>query len=90
MVSMYDDRAWFGLIGSKTKRILFEHRLRERGIASGRLAGMTCPIGVPGISGKAPAVIAASVAAQLLGVWEAGALADHHAAAFQPAESTSR
>jgi len=85
-----DDRAWFGLIGSKTKRMLFEHRLRERGIASERLAGMTCPIGVPGISGKAPAVIAASVAAQLLGVWEAGALADHHAAAFQPAESSSR
>jgi xanthine dehydrogenase accessory factor len=27
---------------------------------------MTCPIGVPGINDKAPAVIAASVAAQLL------------------------
>jgi xanthine dehydrogenase accessory factor len=27
---------------------------------------MTCPIGVPGIRDKAPAVIAASVAAQLL------------------------
>jgi xanthine dehydrogenase accessory factor len=32
---------------------------------------MTCPIGLPGIDGKAPAVIAASVAAQLLSVWEA-------------------
>ncbi|HVK93642.1 MAG TPA: xanthine dehydrogenase accessory protein XdhC [Noviherbaspirillum sp.] len=65
------DVGWFGLIGSTTKRRQFEHRLRERGIASERLADMVCPIGIPGISGKAPAVIAASVAAQLLQVWEA-------------------
>jgi xanthine dehydrogenase accessory factor len=32
---------------------------------------MVCPIGLPGIRGKEPAVIAASVAAQLLQVWEA-------------------
>ena len=62
---------WFGLIGSDTKRRQFEHRLRERGIADDRLNDMVCPIGLPGIEGKAPAVIAASVAAQLLGVWEA-------------------
>lgn len=67
------DAGWFGLIGSKTKRMQFEHRLRERGIPSERLADMVCPIGVPGISGKAPAVIAASVCAQLLLVWEASA-----------------
>jgi xanthine dehydrogenase accessory factor len=65
------DFLWFGLIGSKTKRQQFEHRLRERGIPVDRLAAMTCPIGLPGITGKAPAVIAASVAAQLLQVWEA-------------------
>lgn len=65
------DAGWFGLIGSKTKRMQFEHRLRERGIAPERLAHMVCPIGIPGISGKAPAVIAASVCAQLLQVWEA-------------------
>ena len=64
------DAGWFGLIGSKTKRMQFEHRLRERGISSERLAGMVCPIGLPGINGKAPAVIAASVCAQLLLVWE--------------------
>lgn len=64
------DVGWFGLIGSKTKRMQFEHRLRERGIASERLADMVCPIGMPGIEGKAPAVIAASVCAQLLLVWE--------------------
>lgn len=62
---------WFGLIGSDTKRRQFEHRLRERGVDNERIAAMVCPIGLPGIEGKAPAVIAASVAAQLLTVWEA-------------------
>jgi xanthine dehydrogenase accessory factor len=61
---------WFGLIGSSTKRSQFERRLRERGIDRARLDAMVCPIGLPGITGKAPAVIAASVAAQLLAVWE--------------------
>ncbi|MBQ5965467.1 xanthine dehydrogenase accessory protein XdhC [Massilia sp. ZL223] len=67
----WDD--WYGLIGSDTKRRQFEHRLRERGILEARLAAMVCPIGLPGIAGKAPAVIAASVAAQLLSLWEAAA-----------------
>ena len=61
---------WFGLIGSDTKRRQFEHRLRERGIANERIGAMVCPIGLPGIAGKAPAVIAVAVAAQLLTVWE--------------------
>jgi xanthine dehydrogenase accessory factor len=30
---------------------------------------MVCPIGVPGIGGKEPAVIAVAVAAQLLMLW---------------------
>jgi len=64
---------WFGLIGSDTKRRQFEHRLRERGIANARIDAMVCPIGLPGIAGKAPAVIAVAVAAQLLSVWEAAA-----------------
>ena len=64
---------WFGLIGSDTKRRQFEHRLRERGVDDERLAEMVCPVGIAGIEGKAPAVIAASVAAQLLTVWEAAA-----------------
>ncbi len=62
---------WFGLIGSMTKRMQFEHRLQQRGIPAGRLRDMVCPIGLTGITGKQPAVIAASVAAQLLQVWEA-------------------
>lgn len=62
---------WFGLIGSLTKRRQFEHRLRARGLSPTRIDAMVCPIGVPGISGKQPAVIAVAVVAQLLSVWEA-------------------
>jgi xanthine dehydrogenase accessory factor len=65
------DADWFGLIGSHTKRKQFEHRLRDRGVGQARLDAMVCPVGVPGIEGKAPAVIAVAVAAQLLMVWEA-------------------
>ena len=66
---------WFGLIGSETKRKQFEHRLRDRGISRARLDDMVCPIGVPGIKGKEPAVIAVAVVAQLLMVFEAAARA---------------
>ena len=59
---------FLGLIGSATKRALFLRRLRERGIAGGRLARLVCPIGVLGIEDKRPEVIAASVAVQLLQV----------------------
>jgi xanthine dehydrogenase accessory factor len=64
---------WFGLIGSLTKRRQFEHRLRARGVDEARIDAMVCPIGIAGITNKAPAVIAASVCAQLLMVWEAAA-----------------
>jgi xanthine dehydrogenase accessory factor len=74
------DVGWFGLIGSKTKRKQFEHRLRARGFDAARIESMACPIGLPGITGKEPAVIAASVSAQLLILWEAAA----HAAAGAP------
>ena len=60
------DFGFFGLIGSQTKRARFIHRFEERGIAAQAIARMTCPIGVPGIEGKEPEVIAASVVAQLL------------------------
>lgn len=62
------DFGWFGLIGSASKRARFVHRLAERGIAAERIARMVCPIGLPGIAGKQPGVIALAVAAQLLGV----------------------
>jgi xanthine dehydrogenase accessory factor len=60
------DFAWFGLIGSATKRARFRSRLAARGISEALLDRMTCPIGLPGITGKEPGVIAASVVAQML------------------------
>jgi xanthine dehydrogenase accessory factor len=60
------DFAWFGLIGSATKRARFEARLRQRGVTEAQLARMVCPIGLPGIRGKEPPVIAMAVVAQLL------------------------
>jgi xanthine dehydrogenase accessory factor len=60
------DFRFFGLIGSKTKRARFIHRFEQRGIDADAIARMTCPIGMPGIEGKEPEVIAVSVAAQLL------------------------
>jgi xanthine dehydrogenase accessory factor len=60
------DLPYIGLIGSKTKWATFRHRLEERGFAAEELARVTCPIGVPGIQGKEPEVIAVAVAAQVL------------------------
>jgi xanthine dehydrogenase accessory factor len=60
------DFAWFGLIGSQTKRVKFERRLIERGVAAERMSEITCPIGVTGIVDKAPSSIAVAVAAQLM------------------------
>lgn len=68
---------WFGLIGSETKRRQFEHRLRARGVQPARIDAMVCPVGIAGIAGKQPAVIAVAVAAQLLTVWEAAATTLH-------------
>jgi len=64
------DYAYFGLIGSASKRHQFERRLLARGIAPAQLATMTCPIGVPGIDDKRPAVIAIAVAAELVQQYE--------------------
>ena len=60
------DLPFIGLIGSRSKWATFSHRLVERGFSASELAQVTCPIGVPGIAGKAPEVIAVAVAAQLL------------------------
>ena len=60
------DFADVGLIGSKTKRARFVHRLQARGLAEPVVERLTCPIGVPGIAGKEPEVIALAVVAQLL------------------------
>ena len=60
------DFAYLGLIGSATKRARFLHRLDARGVPATALARLTCPIGVPGIQGKQPELIAVAVVAQLL------------------------
>ncbi len=60
------DFGYLGLIGSRTKRQRFFHRFEQRGIAAALIERITCPIGIPGIDGKQPEVIAVAVAAQLL------------------------
>jgi xanthine dehydrogenase accessory factor len=60
------DFGFLGLIGSATKRARFEHHFERRGIPAATVARMHCPIGIEGIRGKEPEVIAASVVAQLL------------------------
>jgi xanthine dehydrogenase accessory factor len=61
-----NDLPYIGLIGSKSKWATFRHRLEVRGFGEADFARVTCPIGVPGIAGKQPEVIAVAVAAQLL------------------------
>jgi xanthine dehydrogenase accessory factor len=60
------DFGYLGLIGSATKRARFMHRFEQRGIEAALLDRLTCPIGVPGIGGKEPEVIALAVVSQLL------------------------
>jgi xanthine dehydrogenase accessory factor len=57
---------YVGLIGSMTKRARFLRQMRDAGLTEAMLAKLVCPIGVEGVEGKDPAVIAASTAAQLL------------------------
>jgi xanthine dehydrogenase accessory factor len=60
------DLPFIGLIGSKTKWATFRHRLEDRGFSEAELTHITCPIGLDGVKGKEPEVIAVAVAAQLL------------------------
>jgi len=62
---------YLGLIGSATKRARFERRLRADGVADDQLDRLVCPLGLPGLTNKAPAVIAIALAAQLLQLTEA-------------------
>ncbi|MDQ0464714.1 xanthine dehydrogenase accessory factor [Caulobacter ginsengisoli] len=57
------DARYCGLIGSRTKRARFLSRLKAEGLDD---TGLTCPIGLTALTGKAPEVIAVGVAAQLL------------------------
>jgi xanthine dehydrogenase accessory factor len=68
---MQDDLGFVGMIGSQTKRARFVRRLKYRGLGDAEIGRLTCPIGIQGIACKQPAIIAASVAVQLLSVREA-------------------
>jgi xanthine dehydrogenase accessory factor len=61
-----NDFAYFGLIGSATKRAKFIKRFQARDLPDDVIRRMVCPIGLPGLSGKHPGEIAVAVAAQLL------------------------
>ena len=60
-----DDLASVGLIGSSAKWARFRKRLRELDHEDTAIDRITCPIGIAGIEGKSPAVIAISVVAAL-------------------------
>lgn len=60
------DFAYLGLIGSRTKRQRFVRRFEQRGVLAELVERITCPIGVAGVSGKQPEVVAVAVVAQLL------------------------
>jgi xanthine dehydrogenase accessory factor len=57
---------YVGLIGSATKRARFASTLRQAGIAGADIDRLICPIGLTEIRDKAPAAIAAGIAAQIL------------------------
>jgi len=69
-ILLRDDFAYFGLIGSLSKRRNFETRMQRRGINPQKFERMTCPIGIDGIHSKQPAQIAISVAAEILQVYD--------------------
>ena len=64
------DLGFIGLIGSRVKWIRFQEQLKSVGHSAADLGRITSPIGLSSIKGKAPAVIALSVAAQLAKVLE--------------------
>jgi xanthine dehydrogenase accessory factor len=61
-----DDAGFVGVIGSKSKRERFRHRLAQRGMGEAAVARMQCPVGLAGIAGKQPEIIALGVVAQLM------------------------
>jgi len=72
------DFGYLGLIGSQTKRVRFERRLHDDGVDD--LSRLTCPIGIPSLKSKAPAVIAVALAAELLQLTQEPVLSDKRGA----------
>lgn len=65
------DFSYFGLIGSKTKRVKFEHRLRDRGFDGAVVQRMRCPMGLTEVKGKLPMEIAVSIAGEVIATYNA-------------------
>ncbi len=66
-----NDFAYYGLIGSQTKRAKFEHRLRDRGFDPAVVARMRCPMGLAEVKGKLPVEIAVSIAGEVIATYNA-------------------
>ncbi len=66
-----NDFAYYGLIGSHTKRMKFEHRLRDRGFSPEVMQKMRCPMGIPEVKGKLPIEIAISIAGEVVATYNA-------------------
>lgn len=66
MILQRNDAAFCGLIGSRSKRMRFEHRLRDGGISAAQIGSLHCPLGDLSLHSKQPASIALSIAMQLL------------------------
>jgi xanthine dehydrogenase accessory factor len=79
-----NDFAWFGLIGSKTKRARFEHRLRDRGLDPALVQRMRCPMGLDAVKGKLPSEIAISIAAEIIATYNARFGMDDGSASAEP------
>ena len=83
------DLPFVGVIGSDTKRARFVSRLAKAGVAGEAIGRLACPIGLPGIGGKAPAEIAISVAAQLMQLRKAVSIVTRDAEDALPAAGCS-
>jgi xanthine dehydrogenase accessory factor len=66
-----NDFAYYGLIGSQTKRVKFEHRLRDRGFSAEVMQKMRCPMGIAEVKGKLPVEIAISIAGEVIATYNA-------------------
>lgn len=63
-----DDLIYIGMIGSESKWIRFQRRLKEAGRTPEEIKRITCPIGIP-VPGKSPTEVAISFSAQILNVF---------------------
>ena len=61
-----DTFGYLGVIASKTKRARFAKRLRAGGVSDAAIARLHAPIGLEGLEGKEPPIIAVSLAADFL------------------------